>query len=423
MLEPLPHVGAIIAGEDTERVARLLRMLRDLINERAEQFSTVNASSIGDFRRDAGRPDEPRVILLLDGLATFRQSHDLGSMSGLFEILTSICADGRQVGVHVVVTADRPATVPSALNSLISRRLVLRMADDNDLSLLSVPAGVFTMKSPPGRGFLDGHEIQVAVLGGDPASPVQANAIARFARAMRKNTTWPLAADVLRLPEDLRWSTLPETQAGRPVFGMVDEDLSPATFAPEGTFVIVGPPASGRTTALGSLIHAAVRARPETRVAVFTTARRPALDLHGIKDPVLACGQDEAAEVATQLTESLRDAGDKAAPWVIALESPAEFLNGAADMALQDLLKTARNSGHFAVAEGETQSMSGSWPLLQAVRFSRRGLALQPDQTDGDMVFKTTFPRVRRADFVQGRGMLVGEGRARRVQVAWSGER
>ena len=423
MLEPLPHVGAIIAGEDTERVARLLRMLRDLINERAERFSTVNASSIGDFRRDAGRPDEPRVILLLDGLATFRQSHDLGSMSGLFEILTSICADGRQVGVHVVVTADRPATVPSALNSLISRRLVLRMADDNDLSLLSVPMGVFTMKSPPGRGFLDGHEVQVAVLGGDPASPVQANAIARFARAMRKNTTWPPAADVLRLPEDLRWSTLPETQGGMPVFGMVDEDLSPATFAPEGTFVIVGPPASGRTTALGSLIHAAVRARPETRVAVFTTARRPAVDLHGIKDPVLACGQDEAAEVATQLTEALRDGGDKAAPWVIALESPGEFLNGAADMALQDLLKVARNSGHFAVAEGETQSMSGSWPLLQAVRFSRRGLALQPDQTDGDMVFKTTFPRVRRSDFVQGRGMLVGEGRARRVQVAWSGER
>ncbi len=422
MLEALPHVGAIIPGEDTERVSRLLRTVRDLINERAERFSIVNASSISDFRRDAGRPDEPRILLLLDGLATFRQSHDLGSTSGLFEILTSICADGRQVGVHVAVTADRPATVPSALNSLISRRLVLRMADDNDLSLLSVPGGIFTLKSPPGRGFLDGHEVQVAVLGGDPSGPVQANAIARFARAMRKNTTWPTAPDVRRLSEDLRWSDLPAMQAGLPVFGMLDEDLSPATFAPEGTFVIVGPPASGRTIALGSMIRAASSALPDCRVAVFTTARRPAVSLDGVRDPVLACGHDEAAAVATQLAEALREAGDGATPWVIALESPGEFLNGTADLALQELLKVARNAGHFAVAEGETQAMSGSWPLLQAVRFSRRGLALQPDQTDGDMVFKTTFPRVRRSDFVQGRGMLVGEGRARRAQVAWSGE-
>lgn len=418
MLEAMPHVGAIVGGEDTERVARLLRSLRDLVNERAERYSQVNASTITDYRRDAGRPDEPRVLLLLDGLAAFRQAHDLGSLSGLFEILIAICADGRQVGVHVVLTADRPATVPSALNSLISRRLSLRLADDADQALLAVPPGVLTLASPPGRGYLDGQEMQVGVLGGRSATTTQAAAIARFARAMRKNTTWPAAPGVNRLPEDLRRESLPSALSGLPVLGMWDEDLAPATFKPEGTFVIVGPPSSGRTTALETVVRSAA-ARLGARVAVFTPARRPAADLRGLSCALVACGHDDAADAASQLADRLASDGDT--PWVVVVENPSEFLNGPADLSLQDLLKAARNGNHFAVAEGETQSMAGSWPLLQAVRFSRRGLALQPDQTDGDLVFRTSFPRVRRSEFVPGRGLLVAEGRARRVQVAWSG--
>lgn len=47
---------------------------------------------------------------------------------------------------------------------------------------------------------------------------------------------------------------------------------------------------------------------------------------------------------------------------------------------------------------------------------------MQPDQTDGDTVFKTPFPpRIRRSDFPLGRGLLVGQGRANRVQVARDG--
>jgi S-DNA-T family DNA segregation ATPase FtsK/SpoIIIE len=239
---------------------------------------------------------------------------------------------------------------------------------------------------------------------------------------MRKNTVWPPAPEVRRLPVDLRWVGLPAAVAGRPVLGLADDDLAPATFVPEGTFVVVGPPGSGRTTALGSVLRAAVAYRPEAQVAVFTPGRRPAVQVPEGASAMLACGQDEAAELATKLHEQLAAAGGSSEHWLIAIESPGEFLNGPADLPLQDLLKAARSAGHLVLAEGETSSMSGSWPLLAALRFSRRGLALQPDQTDGDMVFKTTFPRLRRSDFVPGRGMLVADGRAKRVQVAWMGE-
>ena len=92
--------------------------------------------------------------------------------------------------------------------------------------------------------------------------------------------------------------------------------------------------------------------------------------------------------------------------------------SAAADLPLQDLVKVLRQSDNLVVAEGDTQSLAGSWPLLQALRFSRRGIVLQPDQTDGDLLLRTSFPRVRRAEFPTGRGLLVREGRVAKVQVA-----
>ncbi|WP_374946973.1 FtsK/SpoIIIE domain-containing protein, partial [Agreia sp.] len=57
MLEELPHVGAIIDGDDEERVIRLLRMLRDTVDDRSARYSAVRAGSIGEYRRIAGVPN------------------------------------------------------------------------------------------------------------------------------------------------------------------------------------------------------------------------------------------------------------------------------------------------------------------------------------------------------------------------------
>jgi len=56
--------------------------------------------------------------------------------------------------------------------------------------------------------------------------------------------------------------------------------------------------------------------------------------------------------------------------------------------------------------------------LLQAIKSSRAGIVLQPDQMDGDSLFKTPFPRTTRPEFPVGRGLMVQGGRVAKVQVA-----
>jgi S-DNA-T family DNA segregation ATPase FtsK/SpoIIIE len=186
LLEGLPHVGSVIAGDDTERVTRLLRTLRERIDQRAVDFAAVRASSLPEYRRNA--PDASgtsRIIVLLDSYPGFQAMHERIEAGRWLDVFTRLVADGRQVGVHVVLTADRRTSVPMALVSSLPRRIVLRLASDDEYANCGEPAGILSATSPPGRAIIDGQEVQIAVLGGSGNGERQADAIAALAARLR----------------------------------------------------------------------------------------------------------------------------------------------------------------------------------------------------------------------------------------------
>ena len=205
-----PHVGSVIAGDDTERVTRLLRTLRERIDQRAVAFAEVRASSLPEYRRTA--PDgatTSRIIVLLDSYPGFQAMHERIEAGRWLDLFTRLVADGRQVGVHFVITSDRRTSVPMALVSSLPRRLVLRLSSDDEYANAGEPAGILSATSPPGRAIIDGQELQVAVLGGSANGERQADAIAALAdaparqrrrrRARRRRAARRAAARVARL--------------------------------------------------------------------------------------------------------------------------------------------------------------------------------------------------------------------------------
>src|SRR5699024_11491347 len=97
-----------LSGDDEERVIRLLRPLRELIDERARAFARVRAGTVTEYRELADEPETPRILLLVDGMAAFREAYDYSNLTKWFTTFVQIATDGRQVGVHVIVTGDRP---------------------------------------------------------------------------------------------------------------------------------------------------------------------------------------------------------------------------------------------------------------------------------------------------------------------------
>lgn len=414
MLEDLPHVGSIIGSAEHARITRLLGWLRGIIDERALRYSRVNAASITEYRRQAARPDEPRLLLLVDGVTAFRQAYDVPGRSRWLDMFTSIAADGRPVGIHVIVSADQRAGLWPALAAAVQSRIVLRLPTAEDYSTLGVPSDVLTAASPPGRGLVGPIELQVAVLGGIPDSVGQAAAVRAFGEAMRKAGT-SIAPPIGSLSDSVPLNELPASVDGQPVLGIASRSLAPFGVEPRGSFVISGPPSSGRTTAMRTLALALQRWDPEIELHYFGTKRSELVT--GVRWQVMSFG-DDSGPAATDLADRIARRSVDAPRIAVFIESPAEFANGPADAALQSLCKACLTEDQFLVVEGETSTLTGSYGLLGLVKTSRAGLALQPDQGDGQAVYRTDFPRIDRSEFPPGRALLVKLGRTEVVQTA-----
>jgi S-DNA-T family DNA segregation ATPase FtsK/SpoIIIE len=81
------------------------------------------------------------------------------------------------------------------------------------------------------------------------------------------------------------------------------------------------------------------------------------------------------------------------------------------------LAKELRKAGHMVIAEGDVDAFKSYNELAQEMKAGGTGIVLQPDEYDGEALFKTPFPRLSRADFPPGRGMYAHRGRAYRVQL------
>jgi S-DNA-T family DNA segregation ATPase FtsK/SpoIIIE len=394
---------------------RLFRTLGAELERRAPAYAEAEASSIVDYRRLAGRPDEPRILLLVDDFASFRADFELApGRERWWEVFRDVLTGGRPLGMHVALSADRAGAVPSTIGSAIQRRVVLRLADDS-YRVLGAPNDILGPESPPGRAVVDGNETQIAILGGSTSVQDQAAATRELAAAMTRAGVAP-APVIGSLPAEYLPEQLPDRVGERPVLGLSDIDLGPLGFDPRGPLLISGPPASGRTTALVSISDAVRRADPDARFYYIGSSRSPL----GRTRPWVYAATNAAQ--AKSLARLLRDAvedEDTEGRIVVVVEGIGDFLQGDADTALTGLAKAIRRSDHLLIAEGEASTWNSSWPLITEIRNGRCGILLQPETLDGEMLLRTPFPRIQRSEFPPGRGMFAARNQVARVQLPY----
>jgi S-DNA-T family DNA segregation ATPase FtsK/SpoIIIE len=282
-----------------------------------------------------------------------------------------------------------------------------------------VPADILTAESPPGRGIVDDREVQVALLGDRIDTPSQAAAMKAFGRSMVKAGIGEAQA-IRRLPDRVLLADLPATLDGQPVLGLESESLDPLAFPPVGSFIVTGPPASGRSTTVLAMLAALRRQDPTWRVVLFT-ARKNGLATSGFAWTASAIGVDPVTELAEKLTSDLTAAAERSTALgrvAVVLENPAELAQGAMEDPLTALVGLALGNDLFVISEGEETTLNSSYGLLGALKATRYGLSLQPDGST-DSVYRTEFPmRLQRASFPEGRGLFVRRGRTSTVQVA-----
>lgn len=432
-IEALPHCGGVVAGNEIERVERLFAMIGALVEDRQASLGALGAASLAELRgraRDDGGDAPPYVLVLLDGYSGFRSVFEDVDHGELLDRLAELVSQGRAVGIHFVITADRRSGIPNALAGVISDRIVLRMADDDDYAWLGLGPAAKGAVLPAGRAFLaDAREIQIALVGGEPSGEAQAEAVAALGRRLEDRGAARSAPPVRLLPDSVSRPELEAPEAGGagapgPIvpFALESGRLSVATIdlGATPTFLVAGPDGSGRTTALCTLVDGLREAAPGVDTYLLAPRRQSGL----ASDPYwteVARGLDACEDLAQRLADEVRSRAEQPdpAPLVVVIDDGDELTEGRTATALEQLVRRSRDAGTVVLAAVQTHVVHrtfGGW--LTEIRKAKHGLVLMPDVDIDGEIFGVRLPRKTVRAFPPGRGYLIRRGACDLVQIA-----
>lgn len=465
VLARLPHVGAVINGEERERLSRLLRYLLRALEQRRYALASLHAADLETYnrRRSAEQPALPALFVLVDNFAELWRT--LESDSDEAADWLRLLRDGRAVGIHFALTAPS-LNLPYSVLNLIETRLALRLPERGDYLQFLGRAPERESDPRHGSGILAGRpplhaQIALPELAADDDE--RDRALLTMLEAMRaawsgRPTPEPIHVMPESVPLDLSRAlqhlpmhhTQPETPTLEPLrswLGIEGDLLQPFSIhwrdAPH--WLILGTYGSGKSSLLRTLLLGlAARYAPHEVAFVLVDFSRETLralrhlphtlsyvtDANSLSQvlqrlEIELIWRDQAL-VQRNVAEDERDSADAQpfTPIVFAFDD-YDQLSDALESAHRDQLDALAawlrhdaRLGLHVVASGELLAMQrGGDAFLKALRACRSGMVLgEPDGVE--VLGGRLTPAARRITLPLGRGYWVRRGALKLVQFA-----
>lgn len=417
-LTALPHCGAVVMWDRPDRVERLLTALAAEVERRRRLLAEAGFGSLAEQRASVASSERlPWMVLLIDRWEGFLGAFQSRDQGRLVEAVPQLLREGEAVGLRAVFTGDE-AVPAGPLAPVFQTRLTLRADFPPGRVLEPVPGADLPRES------------QIGLLAADPSERAQEAALKEIARECTRryhrvpHRMLPLRVDELpaRLAYDEALDLDPHFLAPSPLWSLAGaggDALAPvgadlAACAPG--FVVAGPPGSGRSTALLTMVRSLLDPAVGgglVPVAVIAPRRSPLREL-GVLPGVLGVldGTADQTDLEALLADEHR---------YVVVADDAELLDGTElDDALCAVLRSARDGEHAAVVGCTTDDLTRATEgFLAEARRSRSGVLLGVTSPADGEPFGLRLPRGCAADLAPpGRGLFVAAGVPTLIQVA-----
>jgi len=446
-LELLPQVGRVIYADDDrfeEQLQRLFEIVTDEADRRQQLISDRGVNGFAEFNARFPADALPLILLLIDNVADLRARFE----AFLDSVLLPLARRSLSVGISLAVATNIPSAMPDRLFNLFGERLTLRQTD-RDRYMEIVGRGAVELDEIGGRGYVrhDRRPLEFQA-----ALPVGSFADGRPLRAEGDDLA-ELATRMKARLVDLRWrrpgpdpvEILDNTV---PLAGLL-EDTPPADGGPPLTvlgqnarldrvlidlsevgphMLIVGPPQSGKTTALRTLLLSlAERYEPSRARMVLVDLMQGRLFRYGEAQGLAALPHvldvvDDPAQLP-ELIERLALACGRLAqdrrPLFLLIDGLEELVAEGGSQPVSALAALVRKYGGdgfhvVATSNGETASSD----LRKRIMASGFGLGLRTGQAVDALRVMRLPPGLRDRELPRGRGYVVRNGQTELVQVA-----
>lgn len=383
----LPHVATAIGADGSGLIATLLRRLDSVVARRVASRGAPSDHPL------------PALLLVIDAWDSFLASQEDAEAVRCAELLTNLLRCGAAAGLTTVVAGDRSLLAPRFAGSF-GTRLLLRFADKNDYGLVGVPLRDVPTSMPSGRGIraADGAEFQIAHVGAAPSHAEMQRTAREIASAWTGAAPSTGAIRIRSLPRQVCLSQLSPREPSRLSIGIAGDAAVPLTIDPfvgSRRLLVAGPPRSGRSTTLCSMLIEACRVGTTTVVAA------------PVRSPLVAEARLHGTRVIDPADTSELGNSPPHTPTLLLVDDSDAFLDCAAGDQLTSWVR-ASAAPLAVVVTGLSDDLATTYRGIAAeVRRSRCGLLLRPGPLDGELL----GVRLRRkpAAGPPGRGLLIGE--------------
>ncbi|XVV36545.1 FtsK/SpoIIIE domain-containing protein [Streptomyces sp. CA-100214] len=430
-LTRLPHCGAVVSRNQTERVVRLVNRLKGEMDRRQNLLADKGFADIGE-QRAAVTEDErlPHIVVLLDRWEGWVPTLGEVDHGALTDELQTMMREGASIGIHLVLTGDRTLLV-GRIATLTEDKYGLRLADRSDFASLGIPARKVPEEIPPGRAFRNeaGTETQFALLSEDTTGQGQAAAITAIGEAAAARD-----AEVPRARRPFRVDSLPSRITFPEAWELRDPEASRSKlwaligiggdeivgFGPDladgvPSFVIAGPAKSGRSTVLMNVAQSLLA--QGTRLVVAAPRQSPMRQLDGADGVLKVFTGDDIDE---DEFEQLIDQASPEEPIAVLIDDGEILEDCDAESQMKKIVSRGAERGLALVIAGDEEDVCSGFSGWQVdAKKARRGILLSPQESSsGDLIGLRVSRAMVGGPVAPGKGMLhLGDGELRTVVV------
>lgn len=346
-LAELPHVVDVLTDLDAGTTARALASLRAELARRERVLASAGARSLAELPGVLAR-----LLVVVDEFRTLADAHP-----DLLDALVRLAAQGRSLGIHLVLATQRPAgAITADMRANVSVRVCLRVLEPTDSHDVLGDDAAARLAPVPGRAVVRtdvATTVQVAWPGTLDDGVARLVSTLRLARGLAEDVD-PALVQVQApwappLPATISTADLPEVREHALPLLLADlpqeQRVASQHLDPGDSLLISGPPRSGRSTAARTVAIEAVRRGIVTHVIAAESLLPSPAQARGT-----TCAPDEVRRVHRLLCalEQPRPRGDLLV--IDDVDALCRALDGALPFGaglerMVDLLRTARRRG------------------------------------------------------------------------------
>lgn len=404
-MKALPHVADYITYDDTEKQAKLWRLLAGEMRERKQLMSAAMAQNFEIYNQTAGEKLKA-ILVMIDNYDVVKE---LGIDEGFF---VQLARDGANLGIYLAITASRSNVVKYALMNQIKVKIAGYNYEPMEPRNI-VGRSEYELPEIRGRALVKTEDINLMQIycpvPYETAMEYNQNLLALI-REMKEKSSEEKAKGIAVLPEQFYLNMLFGYEPGEQAdiyLGLEKQQVKKLGISTADTpFLIVGPVRSGKSNA-GRIVLGQLK--EFTKVYLFDAKDYEFQDMENQDNVVYVNSEEvlqESIEELADLTEERKE--DCAAErgrmsvreYYHTLEKYCVFINGLEDFAeftrdkseiVQTLIHAAE-TGILIVMIGHSAHMPARNETAKLVKTAEYGLIL------GEAGMNTPFPAFRGKD-------------------------